>query len=122
MLATTTDLFFNDPLAFQSICEALVNGDPGIDVLEQLTLAEVLWSLYEVELNHGASPLSKSVSGMIQEVVEAEAGDPEAPEHADNPYAYLHGYLNAQREALRQQLTAIGFKDANLPPVVPHHL
>jgi len=58
MLALSTEAFYDDPLAFISICNALYSGDLGDLVngaLEDLTMSEMLWGIYEVELNRGDS-------------------------------------------------------------------
>ena len=112
LLATTTDVFYNDPDAFTAVCETLANGDPGMEQLEQLTLAEVIWGVYEVELNHPGAEMSKQVHKLVQQTVEAEA------EEAGD-YQYIFNYLHEQRDALKHQLEKVGFKDVQLPPVQP---
>jgi hypothetical protein len=115
MMATSTDLFFQDPHAFSAIVESLANGDPGIDVLEPLTLPEILWAIYEVELNHGPGKMEPHVEKLIQQAMDEEGEDMEGSE--TNPLDYLQNYLEEQRSALRHQLEAIGAKAPALPPI-----
>ena len=112
LLATTTDSFYQVPDAFTSICDTLVNGDPGMEQLEPLTLAEVIWGVYEVELNHPGAEMSKQVHALVQEVTNEEA------EEAGD-YAYIFQFLQEQRDKLKHQLEKVGFKDIHLPPVTP---
>jgi hypothetical protein len=115
LMATSTELFYEDPHAFNAICESLCNGDPGIDLLEPLTLPEVLWSVYEVELNHGPGEMGVSVQRLVQEAMDSEADDPESG--SEDTLAYLHSYLEQQRSELHHQLVAIGAKPDALPPI-----
>jgi hypothetical protein len=118
LLATSTDLFYEDPHAFTTICQTLTTGDPGIDMLDPLTLPEVMWGVYEVELNHGSGKMSKHVEKVIQQVVEEESNevDHEAMLNED-PYDYLMHFLEDQREVLQRQMEAVGLTGTDLPPV-----
>ena len=112
LTATTTDVFYNEPDAFTAICETLANGEPGMEQLESLTLAEVVWGVYEVELNHPGAQMSQQVHKLVQQAIEAEA------EEAGD-YEYMFQHLHEQREALKHQLEKLGFKDVHLPPIQP---
>lgn len=118
LTATATDLFFEDPEAFQTISETLTTGDPGLELLEPLTLPEAIWGAYEVELNHGPGQFSNSVSKVLDRVMAQESVDAEVA-GAEDPFADLHAYLEHQREALGDQLSKIGFKGIRLPPISP---
>jgi hypothetical protein len=48
LLATETSIFQQDVEAFRSICITLWNGDPQLDFVEPLTLAEAIWGMFEV--------------------------------------------------------------------------
>jgi hypothetical protein len=118
LMATSTDLFFNDPQAFTAVCETILNGDPGLDVLDPLTLPEIMWGIYEVELNRTPAHMSKSVERIIHEAMETEAGDPETEDlFGSDSYGYLMRFLEEQREVLRTQLENLGLPAVDLPPI-----
>lgn len=76
-MAIATDAFYEDPLAFISICLALYDGDVGDMVtgaLEEPTVAEILWGIYEVELNRDDNqPFSSAVMEIIDNTIASEA-------------------------------------------------
>jgi len=110
ILAVSTDSFYNDPDAFTAICESLCNGDPGLEGLEALTLAEVVWGVYEVELNHEGATMSPQVHKLVQQAIDSEA------EEAGD-YQYMMNFLHEQRERLEHQLRKVGFKEFHLPAI-----
>ena len=112
LLATTTDVFYTDPDAFTAICDTLTNGDPELEGMEALTVAEVVWGVYEVELNHPGAKMSAQVHALVQRTIESEA------EEAGD-YQYVFQFLQEQRERLKHQMEKVGFKDFELPPVQP---
>lgn len=111
MLATSTDAFFEDVRAFTGICSALVEGDPGVDMLDDLTTIEAMWGMYEVGLSNSRNEFDVSISKKIQSIVEQEGYDPSDGE-ADP--------LEAMREArsrLEYQLRELGVPSPELPPI-----
>ena len=122
LLATQTDIFYENPEAFRGTCETLTNGDPGIFTLDQLTVAEVFIALYEVELNHGPGEFSPQVQVIIDQVISLEADDP-AEATSDDPSEYVWAYLRDQHEELKNQLISLGVDPADLPPMdIPERL
>ena len=118
LMATSTDLFYQDPHAFMAICETLTNGDPGIDIMEPLTLPEIMWADWEVELNRPPGHMSKAVERLIHKAMETEAGDHDTEDLFDSDnYGYLMLYLEARREELKNQLEKLGATTADLPPI-----
>lgn len=115
LLATSTDAFYNDPEAFQAICNTLVDGDPGLDVLSDLTIPEIMWGMYEVNLNHGEDQFGPRVEAVINQVIEGESNEPENEE--EDPMAYIDSAMEEAREKLRHQLEEIGIDTPDLPPV-----
>lgn len=112
MLALETDAFFDDPLAFQSIAHALYSGDLGDMVdgaVEELTVPEMLWAIYEVELNreHDDIPFSPAVQRLIDETIQKEADAREDLEPGD-VVPYYEKFLAGMRQDLQQQLAALG--------------
>lgn len=114
MLATSTDAFYDDPEAFRGICNTLAEGDPGIDMFDDLTVAEILWGLYEVELNHGEQELGGQVQRVIDAEIQQEQND---PEDGQKPLDYIFDYLNERRNSLERQLKELGVQSFNLPPI-----
>lgn len=113
LMSVSTELYYTDPQAFSAIADTLSQGDPGIDVIEPLTLPEILWASYEVELNRAPSPMSKAVESVIQAALEDEI------EEADDgdAYGYISRFLEDQREVLRLQLEKLGIVGFDLPPI-----
>jgi len=116
LLATSTDIFFQDTEGFRSICETLTNGDPGVMVLEQLTLPEICWGLYEVELNHGPSEFRPEVLKLMNEIIENEAPDMEASE-MDDPNSYIMDFIKESHQTLVGQLIELGVHPSDIPSV-----
>lgn len=85
--AVETDAFYMDPLIFTSVGLALSSGSLGTlpdGILEELTLPEAVWAVYEVALvRDDDMPLSPQVLRLFDDIITAEAddneGDPEGP-------------------------------------------
>lgn len=103
-LAITTDAFYQDVEAFESICDALHSGDIGDAVeglFEQLTMPELLWGLYEVELNREDSEqFSAAVGALIAEVSQRE--------YSENGFQYADDGLEEMKVDLHTQLRKLG--------------
>lgn len=113
-LAIATDAFYEDPLAFISICLALYDGDVGDMVtgaLEEPTVAEVLWGIYEVELNRDDNqPFSPRVMEVIDETIAAEA-----EEQSEDPADILPGYerlLEFKRQKMFEEMRLLGWPES----------
>lgn len=104
LLAVNTDAFYHDVEAFESIADALHSGDIGdaVDGLfEQLTLPELLWALYEVELNRDhPQQFSASVGKLISEV--------STREYSENGFQYADDHLEEMKVKLHTQLKKLG--------------
>tara|TARA_B100000579_G_scaffold95302_1_gene75422 strand:- start:77 stop:637 length:561 start_codon:yes stop_codon:yes gene_type:complete len=116
LLATTTDAFFEDPVAFRAISNTLIEGDPGFDGFDNLTVPEILWAIYEVELNHEEMEFSPAVSKLIEKELEEEVEDIDEVEEAIQ-VPYYHRAIRALRSELAEQLEAVGFANHELPSV-----
>lgn len=103
-LALTTDAFYTDAEAFESIADALYSGDIGdaVDGLfEQLTMPELLWALYEVELNNDKpTEFSAAVGKLIAEVSQRE--------YSENGFQYADDNLEEMKVDLHVQLKKLG--------------
>lgn len=117
LLATSTNIFYEQPDAFQSICSTLVEGDPGLGLLPDLTVLDVLAGVYEVELNHGPHQFRPAVGKLIQQAMEAEADANEDGSPGEG--AYIQAALSDRRSDLYHQLEAIGVLHPALPHVNP---
>jgi hypothetical protein len=116
LLATTTSAFFEDPVAFRAIANTLIEGEPGFDGFDDVTIPEILWSVYEVELNHEGSEFSPAVTRIIQEEIENDGEDIDSMEEAMSS-SYHQRAVRELRFDLAKQLAPFGVTSADLPPV-----
>lgn len=115
LLATSTEGFYDDVRAFQAVCNTLLNGDPGVESLEELTVTEIFWAMWEVELNHGEEEVSPEIANLIAREIDEE-GDDSSDVMGLRPN-YVLRELAEHRKSLRKQLISIGVKDPELPPI-----
>ncbi len=115
ILATATDAFYEDVRAFVATCNTLLNGDPGLETLDELTCTEIFWALWEVELNHGEEEVSPEIARLIGREVDEEADD--SGDVLGLRPNYVLREMADHRRDLRKQLISIGVKDPELPPV-----
>lgn len=115
LLATSTDAFYDDIRVFTATCNTLLAGDPGFESMDELSVAEIFWGLYEVELNHGEEEPCPEIQQMIAREVDEEAEDSTGIEELRPNYVLRE--LAEHRTNLRKQLLKIGIKDFDLPPV-----
>jgi hypothetical protein len=116
LLSTTTDAFFEDPVAFRAIANTLLEGDPGFDGFDDVTIPELLWAIYEVELNHPGTDFSPSVDRMIQEEIENDGEEIDTLDEAMHS-KYHQRAVREFREDLAAQLRPFGVASTDLPPV-----
>jgi len=112
LLATTTDAFFQDPEAFKAIANTLVDGDPGFLVFDDLTIPEILWSTYEVSLNHPGTDFTPAVQALIDKELREEGFDSEE-EAEEHPYFYRA--VKKLRTDFKSQLRQLKLDAAKLP-------
>ena len=113
MRATESEVFYEDLEVFRSIVHTLLDGDPEIDTLEDMTLTDIYWAVYEVELNHGEEELSDEIKRLVAREVGEEADDYTGLDEL-RPNYVLQGVAQLRQE-LAAQLRQIGLKDADLP-------
>jgi len=116
LLATSTDAFFHDPEAFRAICNTLVEGDPGFLTFDDLTIPEILWSSYEVSLNHPGTDFSPQVQKVIDRELREEGPDIDSLEEAED-IPYFDRAVTNLREEMVEQLERIGMDAGKLPPI-----
>jgi hypothetical protein len=114
VMALSTDAFYDDPLAFNSICNALYSGDLGDLVngyIEDLSVSEMLWGIYEVELNRGDSQdFAPAVDAFIEETISQEAAYNEELEAAE-VVPYYEKFVAEMRDDLMVQLKMLNVDD-----------
>ncbi len=115
LLATSTDIFYEQLEAFYGICSTLSEGDPGFELAPNLSVIDLMAGIYEVELNHGPHPFQPAVSAVIQQILEGESEDPEETEPESPTSTTLA--LQELRQRLELQLRGIGVEHPSLPSV-----
>jgi hypothetical protein len=109
LMAVATDGFYEDPLVFTSVAKALSSGDVGElpdGIMEDVTLPEAVWAVYEVSLNRdddiGLHPL---VLALITGAADAEAEDQqdEALPHHERFVHHMKIELAAQLQSINVQ-------------------
>jgi hypothetical protein len=116
LLATTTSAFFEDPVAFRAIANTLLEGDPGFDGFDDVTIPELLWAIYEVELNHEGTDFSPMVERIIKEEIENDGEDIDTLDEAMNS-SYHQRAIREFRDDLAGQLAPFGVSRSDLSPV-----
>ena len=125
MLALSTEAFYDDPLAFISICNALYSGDLGdlVDgALEDLTMPEMLWGIYEVELNRGDSEgFALPIDRLIDEIIRNEAEDNEELEEAE-VVPYYEKFVAEMRDDMLVQMRMLGVDESVIKKIIKEDL
>lgn len=115
ILSTATDAFYDDDRVFRAVANTLIEGDPGFEELEDLTVSEIYWAVYEVELNHDEAELSMEIQRLIAKEVDEEADD--TPGISELRPNYVLREMAEFRRRLYNQLVKIGIKGVALPPI-----
>lgn len=115
MLATSTEEFYEDPDFFRSVVHTLIGGDPQLDTLEDMTLSEIYWAIYEVELNHGEEELSDAIKRLISREVMDEAEEYTGLDELRPNYVLRA--VGDYRRQLIEQFKAVGINRPDLPTV-----
>ena len=125
MLALSTEAFYDDPLAFISICNALYSGDLGDLVngaLEDLTMPEMLWGIYEVELNRGDSEgFALPIDRLIDEIIKNEAEDNEELEEVE-VVPYYEKFVAEMRDDILVQMRMLGVDEMVIKKILKEDL
>ena len=115
MLAVSTDAFFQDAEVFRAICTSLYDGDLGDLVsggIENLTLPEILWAVYEVGILREDDPeMSPGVLNVIEQEIRNEAEEIDDEEEVK---PYYDRFVESAKADLEQQLVALGVSPADL--------
>jgi len=103
MVCATSDSFYKDPDVFRAVCTCLYDGDLGDLVsgaLEDISVAEMLWAIYEAGLLHD-SPIG--FSSQVQDALEQELRQ----EAFDGEEGGYEEFVEAAKAKLREQLAAL---------------
>jgi len=115
----TTPFFFSDVKFFASVCNTMLEGDPGVSGpddlgFEEPTMLEVIWAMYEVGLNIEGIEYSPSVENYVNQILADENTD--ADEDPTEIREKLKSILDQMSAELKIQLIKAGFKNI---PVLP---
>ena len=117
MLATSTDAFYDDPEAFRAIANTLLEGDAGFLMMDDLSIPEILWAVYEVGINHGDRDFAPAVERLINKEIENEGIEQVDELEEAEQIPYFDQAIEELRDTLMSQLNAIGLNGGTLPSV-----
>jgi len=125
MLALSSDAFYDSEEAFTAIASSLEDGDLGDTVtgeMEPLTVPEILWAIYEVELNRDdKQDFSPAIVALIDQTMTTEAADMEGSMDG-NPMSYWENFLSDKRSQLMQELRILGVDEKMISSLMMHDL
>lgn len=110
LTAFTTDLFFEDPIAFSSICLAIHSGDLAElvnGIMEEPNIEEILISRMEVELVIEKQDFTKSVQKLILSSIRDLAEDDDIIE----PRETLNDIVEEHRAKIINELRSLGLHE-----------
>lgn len=104
-LAVDTDAFYHELPAFNAVCGTLTDGDLGDAVdgaLDDITMGEILWAVFEVQLNReNPEEFSHAIIDHIKDVMQAEASE-------ETDAAYWQQFVDDSKDSLQTQLQVLG--------------
>lgn len=115
-LATTTDAFYEDVTAFRAIANTLLDGDPGFDAFDDVSIIEILWAIYEVEMHHEKIDFTRPVAHIIQVEIENDGEEVTELDEAMGS-SYHQNIMRELRVDLVAQLGQIGVPEGDVPEV-----
>lgn len=123
LLALQTDDFYDDPLVFRSIASALYDGDLGDMVsgtLDDLTIPEILWAIYEVGLLRDENEQDE-FSPAVQRVIDEELANEAEEQDLDDPEAvlpYYERFIEHMKKTLHEQLAKLGLVESDIAEIL----
>lgn len=117
IVSVTTPYFYHDAQFFESVCRTLVNGDPGLNEIEELTIIEVLWGVYEVSLAGEEIDFSPTIERYMERVIASDVEDMEEMTPEEQQSVYIKDLLVMTIE-LSDQLKKVGFEPGDLPAIM----
>lgn len=121
LTAFTTNLFFEDPIGFTSICLAIHSGDLAElvnGVMEEPNIEEILTAKMEIEMLIEPQEFSKSVQELISSSIKDLAEDDEV----SSPEESLNYLVETHRTQIVQELLDIGLDDKMVEFVRSHNV
>lgn len=112
LLAVSTNVFYEQPGAFRAIANTLMDGDPGLEGFDDLTLPEIFWAMYEIAVNRDHEDFQPAVAEFVDKEIADEIDD---PEYGPDPYGYLKSFLYDRKNDLRRQMEDLGIESVELP-------
>lgn len=121
LMAFTSNLYFDDPIAFTSISMAIHSGDLGElvnGVMEDLTIEEILVAKMEIELLIEPQEFSTSV----QKLIHASIKDLAEEDGEGAVVKTLDNVIEEQRAQIIRELHSIGLDDTMLKFVADYNM
>lgn len=116
MTALSSEGFYDRLEIFIAVCSSLEDGDLGDLVegqMETLTVPEMLWAIYEVELNRDdQQDFSPAIVSYMDQVMNEEADD--VAEDDVSAMNYWEKFLADKREQMFQELRIVGVEESML--------
>lgn len=114
--AITTDAFYENEEVFVATCLALYNGDMGdmvTGIMEDVTLTEAMWGIFEVALNRNDDlDFSPAIVTRIQSEMR------ESMEESDQPFAYFVRDMIEGKTQIVKELALLGVPEEAIAHVV----
>lgn len=110
----TTNAFFENIEVFKAICITLSEGDPGLSEIgmEDPTVAEMMWAMYEAELNMDQGVFYPVVSHYIDKLIENEVEEVDGEQIIPG----YEQYMIESIQDMKRQFRELGVK-AQFPPI-----
>lgn len=109
------DSFYTDIRVFKAVCNSLYTGDLGDDlILDPVTLPEILWAVYEMELLRGVEDepeFTPTIQAFIRSVAAQEAVTIEDQEDME---ALRNSFIEESIEDLARQLRLLGIDEEDI--------
>lgn len=116
LLALTTDAPYDEEEPFEAVCMALASGtipdgmDGAMEGIDGLTVAEMLWGVYEMSINLDEVPeFSEAVVHFMARVMEEEMSE-DGAKHID-------GYMAEKREHMKEAFGRLGVPAADMAEI-----
>jgi hypothetical protein len=109
------DSFYTDLRVFKSVCNSLYTGDLGDDLLlDPVTLPEILWAVYEMELLRGTEDepdFAPNILSFIRSVAAKESVSVDEQEDLDS---LRSSFIMESIKDLSVQLKKIGLNESQI--------
>ena len=113
IMALSSNAFYEDPDVFRAVAAALYDGDLGDLIngtIDDITLPEILWAIYEVGLlreDEEDPEFAPAVQRIIDEEI-AQAAEEADLDNPDSVVPYYERFVEDMKEDMLQQLRRLG--------------